>query len=377
MAFNAKCLDCGIEFELNYECCNEISSTPLENNDDISKKIKEIEELTNFNVKKNICLNCLDQLIKERESTFQHLSIEKAQLTRALENLMTEIESQDFANVVNYSEEELNSKEAEVQNQLDLLIEKEKSSEEELKKLTEELQSLSEEEYKYWNEFNTLEGQIYLYEKSKAFTKNKITHFEKEIKNFSNTNIFTDLFNISFHDKCGTINGCKMGIVVGNMDIYNEVNAGWGYIIYLTAIIAKKCNYEFKKFDLIPMGNYSKILNKTNKNVNELTLSTSVKSIEKMNEGMCYYLECLKELNDSHMQGLLNSIKTSSDFSYKILNDGINGYSIKFDPSNPENWSQCLKYLLTILKMYINGVLKWEDDEYKSILDKSNIINKK
>jgi len=377
MSLNSKCLDCGNEFELNYECCNEIASTPLENGDDITKKIKEIEELTNFNVKKNICLNCLDQLIKERESTFLNLSQEKDQLTKAFENLMTEIESQDFANVINYSEEELNTKEEEVKEQLDALKEKEKNCEEELKKLTEELRTLSVEEKKYWDEFNSLESSIYLYEKSKAFTKNKITHYEKEIKNFSNTNILTDLFNISFFDGCGTINGCKMGIELGKPDVYNEVNAGWGYIIYLTAIIAKKFNFEFKKFELIPMGNYSKIVNKMNKTVHEFNMNMNVKSLEKLNEAMGYYLESLKELNDYLMPGLLNSIRTSSDFNYKIQNDLINGYSITYDPKTPGNWSQCMKYLLTILKMYINGALKKEDDDYKNILDKANIINKK
>jgi beclin 1 len=377
MSQPVKCLDCGVDFDVNYECCNELSNTPMENEEDITKKIKEIEELTNFNVKKNICLNCLDKLIKERESTNQFLLSEKDLLTMALENLMTEIESKDFVNVINYSDEELTNKEEEVSKQLENLKEKEKRCEEELKKLTDELKSITEEENKYWEEFNSLERNIYLYEKSKAFTKTKINYYEKEIKNFSNTNIFSDLFNISFSDKYGTINGSRMGALLGNNILYDEINSGWGYILFLTTIIARKFNYDFKKFELVPMGNYSKIINKNNKATYELTLANNVKSLERFNEGMLIYLENLRELNDFLMPNLINSIKSTSDFNYKIQTETINNYSIKFDTNNPEGWNQCMKYLLTILKLYINGVLKKEDEEYKNILEKSNLINNK
>jgi beclin len=377
MSQSVKCLDCGVEFDVNYECCSELTTSPLDNDEDVMRKIKEIEELTNFNVKKNICLNCLDKLIKERECTNQFLSNEKDLLTNALENLMSEIESKDFVTMANYPEAELTSKEEEARQQLEALKLREKSCEDELRKLTEELKTLSEEETKYWNEFNSLERNIYLYEKSKTFTKNKIHQYEKEIKNFSNTNIFTDLFNISFADKYGTINGSRMGALSGNSVLYDEINSGWGYILFLTCIIAKKFNYEFKKYELVPMGNYSKIISKSNKNVYELTLTGNAKVLEKFNESMVVYLENLKELNDYLVPILINTIKSTSDFNYKIQNDAINNYSIKFDQNNPENWSQCMKYLLTILKYYINAALKKEDEEYREILEKSAIINNK
>ena len=98
-----KCLDCSVEFEINYECCKgghhintDLSNTSINNDEDIVKKIKEIEELTNFNVKKNICLNCIEKLIKERESNNSLLHAEKELLTNALETLMSELESKEF-----------------------------------------------------------------------------------------------------------------------------------------------------------------------------------------------------------------------------------------------------------------------------------------
>lgn len=68
------------------------------NEDDVMKKIKEIEELTNFNIKKNICINCLDKLIKERETINNNLTNEINILTNSLETIVSEIESKDFSN---------------------------------------------------------------------------------------------------------------------------------------------------------------------------------------------------------------------------------------------------------------------------------------
>ncbi len=55
--------------------------------------------------------------------------------------------------------------------------------------------------------------------------------------------------------------------------LYDEINTGWGYIVFLTAIIARKFSFEFKKYELIPMGNYSKIVNRTTKVIYELYIN--------------------------------------------------------------------------------------------------------
>ncbi len=91
---------------------------------------------------------------------------------------------------------------------------------------------------------------------------------------------------------------------------------------------------------------------------------------------MVSYLECLKELND-YLISKSNVLPKSNDFIYKINYDSINNFSIKYDQNYPENWSQCMKYLLTILKFYISIILKKEHDEINEILDKSMIINNK
>jgi len=148
--------------------------------------------------------------------------------------------------ILNISEVNLKSEEEKLKKELEALQEKEKNSESELKSLSEELKQLTEEEEKYWSVFNVLEKDIYLYNKEKCYTKNKIASYEKDIKSFA-SNVINDLFSISYSERYGTINGSRMGMDSSNNIPCDEINAGCGYIVHLTIIIARKINYEFRR----------------------------------------------------------------------------------------------------------------------------------
>ena len=81
--------------------------------------------------------------------------------------------------------------------------------------------------------------------------------------------LFSELFQISFNDKFGIINGCKFcdPNISNNSD---SINGGWGYIVLLTKLLSIKYNFESKKYDLYPGGNFSKIIEKEGNNEYEL-----------------------------------------------------------------------------------------------------------
>lgn len=93
------------------------------------------------------------------------------------------------------------------------MVEKEKNLQNELDRLLEDFKVLTDEEKKFWDDYSNLEANIHLYENYKTNIKNKMSTMETEIKTFSNNNIFNDLFNISFTEKYGTINGCRIGMI--------------------------------------------------------------------------------------------------------------------------------------------------------------------
>jgi hypothetical protein len=54
-----------------------------------------------------------------------------------------------------------------------------------------------------------------MFEKEKTFGKYKIGTYERDTKNFHKS-ILKELFNISYSDKYGSINGFRMGALDGN-----------------------------------------------------------------------------------------------------------------------------------------------------------------
>jgi hypothetical protein len=67
-------------------------------------------------------------------------------------------------------------------------------------------------------------------------------------------------------------------------------------------------------------------------------------------------------------------IVVDGEFKYKIEGDKINDKSIKYEQNKWDEWCQCVKWLLTILKYYVTLVLEAENKSYKNILVKANII---
>lgn len=379
MTQSIKCIDCQTEMDINYDGCqgnrSNLDFLKSEVDENIYKRISTIEDMTNFNLKKNICLNCLNTLIEERERANSQIAAETSTLKEAYLNIVRDLESEEFQQLRELKEESLLEEERGLMATLGRLQAEEKQQEQELGQLMKELSKLNAEEQDYWNDFVNMEESTLCYERTKQYHLNKIATYESEIKQFSHSSLIENLFKISCQDKFGIINGARLGF--GSNILWDEINAGIGYIIYLTCIIAKKYAFEFSRFDLVPMGNYSKTINKKTGVMHELTISgNSDRSIEKFNEAIVMYLECLKELND-HLtaQGKVNQKTPEGELNLKISADNINGFSIKYDPNFPDNWSQCMKYVLIVLKSYIYFVLKKEDDDYKEILEKAKILN--
>lgn len=327
--------------------------------------------MCNIDLPKNICLACLNNYFTKKDHLFNN---------NAFKNIDS-VYQEKYDLLANKLENKIKSSEEEIQIDKDIYLLKKDleqlsnesaENEQTLINLIQEYMSLLKTEETFWNDFNILERSLYLLEKKQTLISNQSKTIKQEIKNCSSANIFGDLFIISFSDKLGTINGCRMGDET-NSNNYDEVNAGWGYIIFLTRILSCKFGFESNKYILKPRGNYSKIKTKSNQKKYELSLSDNSRTLEKFNEGMKAFLDYIKEFYD-YLVVNKKILSKKSDFDFKIMNDCINNKSIILGQSKPEDWAQCIKYLLTFLKYLITQVLKGEDDEYKKIIEKASLI---
>ena len=379
------CFDCGKTFILDY---SEILSVKKDiNKDEITEEfIENLDKENGMNIKKNICYECLEEICnkknsenneneKDFDSIYNDLVKElkilldsDPQITKLIEENKNN-ENENLINIENSINEKLKNEKISLETKLKSIENEISEEEKKYQNYLSQLSYLSQTEKNYWEKFHEIENYIYTIEKEKNYIKNIANIYEKEIKNFSNSNIISDLFQISFSDKYGTINGCRLVDLRENN--YDEINAAFGYIILLTKILSIKFNFESENFDIEVQGNYSKIYDKKNKVFYDVSISNLSRTLNNFNESLEFFLKYFYEFDVFLRE---KKIVVESEFKYKIENDKINDKSIKYEQNKYDEWCQCVKYLLTILKYYVTLVLDAENKCYKDILVKANVI---
>ena len=253
-------------------------------------------------------------------------------------------------------EEELNKIKTEVE-----------KDESDLNNLLKDLEKMENDENNFCNEFCYLETKLYLELINKKNYSGLINNLNKKIYRINTTNIFSELFKINFSEKFGSINGCKFcDPYISNN--YDSINGGWGYIILLTKLLSIKYLFESIKYDLIPEGNFSRIKIKNGGEEIEIGISDMNRTMEKFNKAMEIYLEYLNEFLDFLKKEGKIEIKNEENICPKITGNKIKDKSIHIEEGkdkNLDNWLQCMKYLLHILKFLICQTLNNENNFYK------------
>ncbi|OMH85351.1 Beclin-1-like protein B [Zancudomyces culisetae] len=223
-----------------------------------------------------------------------------------------------------------------------------------------------------------------------------VDNYEKartKLNELQQTNVYNDLFSIKFelgsnHVVVGTINGFRLGRVSVPMNIarsntlnsplsnsggfgtsddgnpnrsisvnngvvsWNEINAAWGQLLLLLVTVAKKLNYEFKDYILIPMGSYSQIKRVSDdKQILELYGSGDLHlgrlfQNRRFDMAMVAFLGCLKELCkfvEVHNNPGLRSISPASTATNSGVNPSPKGYRTSFSSSLTENQTRAVR----------------------------------
>lgn len=339
---------------------------------------KEIVNLVKPILKQQVCVNCYGRFMKPYKERSEKLSEEINELTDMHNSLHKEISSPHFREIIAIQPDELELPLQESQKKFNNLVKEGDELEKELDKLIKELGDLTKKEENLINQFNQEENNTLIVNKEFYRLQNTLNmnqNIQNDMMNNAN-NIFDDLFVIQINDQYGAINGCRM-FIIPNQILYNEISRGWGHIVFLTNILVDKLlklTPNKHKFDytLYPLGNFSYIEN--NKYIKRYLLYfTDESDIPIINEGMIEYLNILNFLYVVVMG--INPNFISEDF--QIYEKGINSYPITIESNTIENcndWNNCIKCLLLMLKMYMSAVLKIENEKIKLIVDKSENI---
>jgi hypothetical protein len=368
-----RCIDCLKEFRFDYSDLNieNFDYINLDSEENI-KLIKQYNRTADLPMEINICPECLESMNRNKNTCLESSRNINDNLKKQCEDRINELKNQkeDESLFKDFTEE----KEEMMKQKLEQIKKEVNENENKLQKLLSGLDEVQKDELKFWEEYKNLEKDIYKVEKNLSKSNDVNLDYQNKIKNFAGSNIFTDLFEIVINDKYGVINGCAFNEPL-NSSHFDNINAGWGYIVFLTKLISVKYNMDLPKYDLVPLGNYSIIKSKNNEREQfELFLTDKSNSKGNFNIAMVKYLEYLNSLL-TYLSTQFIFDKKSMDICPKIVEDKINDISIKIDNDYLDNWYQCMKNLLIILKFLISQILSQENRAYKGTIDTVELIN--
>ncbi|KAH9979029.1 APG6-domain-containing protein, partial [Lactifluus volemus] len=244
-----------------------------------------------------------------------------------------------------------------------IAIEQVREAEREREQLAEELRSLEleekaleEEEDDFWRSYNS--HLLKSAEQSSQLASLRATYASDSatLERLERTNVYNDAFCIGHDGVFGTINSLRLGRVPGVPVEWAEINAAWGQTLLLLYTIARKLDFTFENYRLVPMGSFSRIERTTGDKATyelygsgDLHLGRLLHN-RRFDFAMVAVLDCLKQLMD-----WVKSQDPSVEFPHQIVKDKIGDSSVKLQFNQEEAWTRALRHVLLALKI----LLKW------------------
>ncbi|KAI0256363.1 autophagy protein Apg6-domain-containing protein [Lactifluus subvellereus] len=227
---------------------------------------------------------------------------------------------------------------------------------EELRSLELEEKALEEEEEEFWRSYNA--HLLKSAEQSSQLASLRATYAADSatLERLERTNVYNDAFCIGHDGVFGTINSLRLGRVPGVPVEWAEVNAAWGQTLLLLYTIARKLDFTFENYRLVPMGSFSRVERTTGDKATyelygsgDLHLGRLLHN-RRFDFAMVAVLDCLKQL-----MNWVKSQDSSVEFPHQIVKDKIGDSSVKLQFNQEEAWTRALRHVLLALKI----LLKW------------------
>ncbi|KAG4095678.1 APG6-domain-containing protein [Neocallimastix lanati (nom. inval.)] len=288
----------------------------------------------------------LDKIKKEIVSYQSYYDQLRLNIRNSPEETETEID-------INAEEEEINklkSKQKSNSETLEMLEKQLKELEIESTKLDQESKELDEREQELLKKANLFQQIMDEYNDNKESVEINLKQMEEKLVQLRKANAYNDTFRIEYDGAFGTINGFRLGRLPSYQIDLCEINAAFGQTLLLLYSLAKKTDFSFKNYRLIPNGSYSRI-EKIDDNssydffIRENAFGRIFKSWRN-EKALLVFLECLKQFSEY----LENNNNTDRAFqlTYKIEQDKIGDVSVK--SKEDEIWTKALKYILIDLR---------------------------
>ncbi|KZT10715.1 APG6-domain-containing protein [Laetiporus sulphureus 93-53] len=305
-----------------------------------------------------LCAECTDILLSELTRQLEETKRERDGYI-AFEKEVRKEKERDGDGM---SKEEAELKIEKLKEEERIAIAKLQAAEREREQLTEEMKALEleekeleEEEAEFWRMHNA-----HLLKSADQASQLAALHAayaadSAVLEKLECTNVYNDAFCIGHEGVFGTINGLRLGRVPGVPVEWAEINAAWGQTLLLLYTVARKLDFTFENYRLVPMGSFSRIERTTGDKATyelygsgDLHLGRLLHN-RRFDFAMVAFLDCLKQIVDyAKAQG------AQTEFP-QIVKDKIGEASVKLQFSQEEAWTRALRQVLLALKT----LLRW------------------
>lgn len=237
--------------------------------------------------------------------------------------------------------------------ELEALQKEEKETKQEIELQECEKDRLAKEQDIYWREYTRYRKDLMNSEDQSKYYECQLAYTQSQLEKLKKTNVYKAAFYISHSGHFGIINNFRLGRLPNAPVDWSEINAAWGQTALLLSSLARKINFKFERFEIVPFGNHSYIESLEDHKELPLYGSGGFRFLwdTKFDAAMVAFLDCLQQFKEQVKKG-------DSEFCmpYKIDRGKIedpatgNTYSIKIQFNSEEQWTKALKYLLTNLK---------------------------
>ncbi|KAK2464299.1 hypothetical protein APHAL10511_003756 [Amanita phalloides] len=338
--------------------------TELSNPSPLSHRLRLTARLFNLlssrtDIDHPLCAECTQTLLSTLQRQLDETKKERDGYLAYEKELRREKERESQGSSKEDTEKKIEKLKLEEQHMIEQLKEAEREREqleEELKLLELDEKALEAEEAEFWRAHNE---QLLISEQQAAQLASLRAAYATDaatLEKLERTNVYNDAFCIGHDGVFGTINGLRLGRVAGVQVEWAEINAAWGQMLLLLYTIARKLDFTFEHYRLIPMGSFSRIERTIgDKATYELYGSGDLHlgrlfHNRRFDLAMVAFLDCLKQIMD-----YIKSQDGGVDFPHQISKDKIGDVSVKLQFNQEESWTRALRHVLLALKI----CLKW------------------
>ncbi|XP_043272723.1 beclin-1-like protein isoform X2 [Venturia canescens] len=304
-----------------------------------------------------LCDECTDSLLMLMDQQLRMTEGEWSDYNEYLKKLELEQQQQNHEGLemdtLAKELEDVKAEEDRMIRELEALRKEEEATKNAINQQQTERERLKSEEERYWREYSRHRRDLIMAEDECRSLECQLAYAASQLERLKKTNVFNATFHIWHMGHFGTINSLRLGRLPSAPVDWSEINAAWGQTALLLTALARKMNFRFQRFQVVPYGNHSYI--EVIGQHRELPLygSGGFKFLwdTKFDAGMVAFLDCLQQFKEQVEKG-----DSSFSLPYKMDRGKIedsatgNSYSIKIQFNSEEQWTKALKFLLTNLK---------------------------